>query len=299
MKKKKKAKALKTLAASGNMLDRYVAEINAYPLLSRVDELDMALHYQETMDQKAEAVLIQSNLRFVVKVAHQYKGYGFSLLDLIQEGNAGLVTAVRKFDPQKGFRLISFAVWWIKAYIQSYLIKNWSLVRVGTTANQRSLFYKLRGAQRELSKNGILMPSELAQAVAERLNMPLEDVVDMDQRMNQRDTSLDVTIDDESTLTFVDRQVHPGLAPDETAEEKQMDSRLKLQVRMAMATLDDRERQIIRLRYLEEDGETLAALGDRMGLSRERIRQIERRAMDKVRNALRAYQRRDADTEAA
>jgi len=180
---------------SVDSLDRYVAEINRYKLLTREQEMELALKYAKSGDLEAAHELVTSNLRFVVKIAHEYKGYGLRLLDLIQEGNIGLMMAVKKFEPDRGYRLISYAVWWIRAYMQNFILRSWSLVKLGTTQAQRKLFYKLRGTQAQIAR---LQGAEAdlsfradPSKVATALGVSVEDVVEMDQRLGGRDFSFD------------------------------------------------------------------------------------------------------------
>ena len=175
-------------------IDQYVAEINRYKLLTREQEVALALDYRDNSNLQAAHKLVVSNLRFVVKIAHEYRGYGLKLLDLIQEGNIGLMMAVKKFDVDKGYRLISYAVWWIRAYIQNFIMRSWSLVKLGTTQAQRKLFFKLRSERERANKRAGDGERASTKSLADRLAVGEKDVVDMEQRLAARDFSLDVEL---------------------------------------------------------------------------------------------------------
>jgi RNA polymerase sigma-32 factor len=271
-------------------LDRYVSEINRYKLLSREDEHSLALRFAKEQDLDAAHELVTANLRFVVKVAHEYKGYGLRLLDLIQEGNIGLMMAVKKFEPKRGFRLISYAVWWIRAYMQNFVLKSWSLVKIGTTQAQRKLFYKLRSTQAQIAKlDGRQFedaPHADPAAVAKALNVDVSEVIEMDQRLSARDFSLDQEIGDDSKLSFVDRLTDDGQLQDETAARNQSDYRLKERVATALKTLNEKERYIVEKRLMADEPLTLREIGERFRISRERARQIEANVIKKVKKLL-------------
>ncbi|HOW57728.1 MAG TPA: RNA polymerase factor sigma-32, partial [Smithellaceae bacterium] len=190
------------LPAVTGTLDLYIGEINRFPLLTAEEEFKLAVRLKKYNDMQAAETLIVSNLRFVVKIAHEYRNYGFKLADLIQEGNIGLIHAVKKFDPYKGYRLISYAVWWIRAYIQNYLIKSWSIVKIGTTQAQRKLFFKLGQAKKQLETLSRKNP-EFAE-IAESLGVKGSEVAEMDLRMGTRDVSLHELIGDEGDSTHMD-----------------------------------------------------------------------------------------------
>jgi RNA polymerase sigma-32 factor len=271
-------------------LDRYVSEINRYKLLSREDEHSLALRFAKEQDLDAAHELVTANLRFVVKVAHEYKGYGLRLLDLIQEGNIGLMMAVKKFEPKRVFRLISYAVWWIRAYMQNFVLKSWSLVKIGTTQAQRKLFYKLRSTQAQIAKlDGRQFedaPHADPAAVAKALNVDVSEVIEMDQRLSARDFSLDQEIGDDSKLSFVDRLTDDGQLQDETAARNQSDYRLKERVATALKTLNEKERYIVEKRLMADEPLTLREIGERFRISRERARQIEANVIKKVKKLL-------------
>jgi RNA polymerase sigma-32 factor len=269
-------------------LQRYMAEINRFPLLSRAEEYEVAVQYRQTGDREAAQKLVLSNLRFVVKIAHEYKSYGFRLADLVQEGNIGLLTAVKKFEPEKGYRLISYAVWWIRAHIQNFILRSWSLVRIGTTQAQRKLFYKLKQTKRKLL--GHIGEEDrdaegINHRIAEKLALKESEVLEMDQRLSGRDLSLNVPVDDESHLTHMDL-----LAAPDNQEEIVADYEEKLQVsqhvKMAMKNLTPREEFIVKNRLMADEPMTLQEIGNRYGISRERTRQLEARAKKKLKAVL-------------
>lgn len=275
---------------TADTLDRYVSEINRYKLLSREDEYELAVRFSKDQDLDAAHEMVTANLRFVVKVAHEYKGYGLRLLDLIQEGNIGLMMAVKKFEPKRGFRLISYAVWWIRAYMQNFVLKSWSLVKIGTTQAQRKLFYKLRGTQAQIAKMEGRQhedsPRADPAAVAKALNVDVSEVVEMDQRLSARDFSLDQEIGDDSKLSFVDRLTDDSALQDETAAKSQSDYRLKDRVANALKTLNEKERYIVEKRLMADEPLTLREIGERFKISRERARQIEANVIKKVKKLL-------------
>lgn len=277
---------MKSIIASEQSIDRYISEINRYKLLSREDELKLARRYRETGDVEAAHLLVVSNLRFVVKISHEYRGYGLKLLDLIQEGNIGLMLAVKKFEPEKGYRLISYAVWWIRAYIQNFIIRSWSLVKLGTTQAQRRLFFKLRSerekADRAAGDGRVALVSDLAT----RLSVNEREIQDMEQRLAARDFSLDAELDEGA------RQSHLDLLADDhvdqenrfaEAEERQV---LRGRVLEAMEHLNVKERYVVENRLMAEDPQTLHEIGAHFQISRERARQIEGNVLRKIRTAL-------------
>src|SRR4030043_1848244 len=185
-----------------NSLESYLLQINQFPLLTQKEEFELAVRYRKDNDMTAVQKLITSNLRFVVKVAFEYKSYGIKILDLIQEGNIGLMMAIKKFDPYKGYRFISYAIWWIRAYIQNFIIKTWSLVKIGTTQAQKKLFYKIGKIRKALESNGAI--EEKYELLARDLDVATEDIVEMEQRMSSRDLSLDTPFDEGQELTHLD-----------------------------------------------------------------------------------------------
>ncbi len=264
-------------------IDRYVAEIRKYPLLSREEEHALAVRLQDEGDVAAAHKLVVSNLRFVVKIAHEFRGYNMKLLDLIQEGNVGLMVAVKKFDPRRGYRLISYAVWWIRAYMRSFVMRTWSAVKLGTTHASRKLFFKLRSTKARMEQDGTEAPSPAE--LARELGVEESDVLDMEMRMAARDYSLDAETGDSQTR-MVERMANDDESQEERyarEEEKRLVAR---SVEGAMEKLSDKERYIVEQRFLADEPRTLNDIGEEFGVSRERIRQLEARAMDKLKLAL-------------
>ena len=273
--------------AGQNSMEQYLAETSRYPLLSVEEEQRLARRYRDLRDSRAGHDLITANLRFVVKVAYEYRSYGFRVADLVQEGNIGLMRAVQKFDPDKEIRLISYAVWWIRAYIQNYILRSWSLVKLGTTQAQRKLFFSLARTRRELDRSSVAHGADSDGQddglIAHRLRVKPGEVREMAQRMNGRDLSLDAPLGEEGDQSHVD--VLPGGAPSQddelgAAQEQRV---MSAKVSAALARLDERERYIIVQRVMTDAPMTLKELGERFGFSRERARQLEIRAKEKLR----------------
>jgi RNA polymerase sigma-32 factor len=268
-----------------DILSRYLAEIDRFPLLTPEEEHSLAVRYKETGDPNIAHKLVTSNLRFVVMVALEYRHYGFRLMDLIQEGNVGLMMAVKKFDPYKGFRLITYAVWWIRAFILNYILKNWSLVKVGTTQEQRRLFFKL-------SKLRALLDNENAEqkkVAVKTLGVDEDELEEIENRYLKRDLSLDEPLSNESEKTQMD--ILP--VQDKNVEEEFLHQEdhelLKAGINIALSGLPERERYIIENRYLSENPVTLQEIGEKLGLSRERVRQLESRALKRIKATLKKY----------
>ena len=264
-------------------LSHYLAQIKQYPLLSPEEEFALAARYRETEDMEVAHQLITSNLRFVVKVSLEYRGYGLKLLDIIQEGNIGLMVALKKFDPHKGYRFISYAIWWIRAYIQNFIIRSWSLVKMGTTQIQKKLFYKMgriKGIAHEEHQE------EKIEELAQELNVRGSDIEEMQKRFAGRDLSLDAKLDFDQGISFLD--LLPDLSPDqeELLGESEEDDVLKDEVEAALGHLSERERFIVIQRIMADDPMTLQELGDTFQISRERVRQIEGEALRKLKNQL-------------
>lgn len=262
-------------------LQQYMAEVHRHPLLSRDEEHSLALRYRDEGDLSAAAKLVASNLRLVVKLAHDYHRNPLSLLDLIQEGNIGLMQAVKKYDPDRGVKLSSYAAWWIRAYILRYIMENWKLVKLGTTEAQRKLFFKLRQEQERLSAQGYAPTPKL---LAERLNVTEQDVVEMDQRLTQDEVSLDLPVGEDGTAPRLDRMLPSGEAP---ADERLADEELKRVFREQLAEfaegLAGKERYIFEHRLTADEPMTLAEIGKHFGVSRERARQIEAALIARIR----------------
>ncbi len=264
-----------------NSMESYLVQINQFPLLTREEEFKIAVKYRKYDDVESAQQLITSNLRFVVKVAFEYKSYGVKLQDLIQEGNIGLMMAVKKFNPYKGYRFISYAIWWIRAYIQNFIIKTWSLVKIGTTQAQKKLFYKIGKVRKALESAGA--DEKKYERLAKDLDVAKEDIVEMEQRMSSRDLSLDTPFDEGQELSHLDLLREESLNQEEEIaleEEKKIRER---EVQNAMKRLNDKEVYVIKNRIMAEEPLTLQEIGDHLKLSRERVRQIESEALKKLR----------------
>jgi len=274
---------LKLPAVTGT-LDLYINEINRFALLTPEEEFKLAVRLKKYNDLEAAEKLIVSNLRFVVKIAHEYHNYGFKLADLIQEGNIGLIHAVKKFDPEKGYRLISYAVWWIRAYIQNYLIKSWSIVKIGTTQAQRKLFFKLSQAKKQLESLSKTKP-EFAE-IALSLGVKGSEVAEMDVRMGSRDVSLNELIGDDGENSHMDFLAFEGENQEVSLIKNEERSLVKQNITAALSGLNEREAYIIINRVMADNPETLQEIGDKYNITRERARQIEKQALKKVQLAL-------------
>jgi RNA polymerase sigma-32 factor len=267
-------------------LDRYVSEICQYSLLSRDQELALAHRFREQGDLAAAHDLFVANLRFVVKLANDYRSYGLKVLDLIQEGNIGLMMAVRKFDPNRGCRLISYAAWWIRAYMHRFVLQMWSSVRIGTTQRARKLFFKLRSTRSRLTQQAVGEAPSIEQ-LAEALGVPERDVLEMEARLAAKDCSLDARIDDTSTTLHIDVLQSPGDNQEEQLAELESQRHLARAVQSSLEKLNTRERSVVEQRILNSEQKTLREIGGALGVSCERVRQIERAALGKLRTMLR------------
>jgi RNA polymerase sigma-32 factor len=280
-----------SVSGGASSLELYLGEINRFPLLTVEEEQRLAREFRDG-DTRAAHRLITANLRFVVKVSYEYRSYGFRMADLIQEGNIGLMKAVQKFDPDKGIRLISYAVWWIRAYIQNYILKSWSLVKLGTTQAQRKLFFSLARTKRELDKasteHGADSDAADANKVARKLRVKPTEVREMEQRMDGRDLSLDAPMGEDGTHSHVDFVVSGNPTQDDVLSGAQERQVVSGRVGTALAQLDVRERYIIEQRVMSDHPLTLKELGEHFGFSRERARQLEIRAKDKLKAELHA-----------
>lgn len=274
------------LPAHTTSLQRYMAELSNYPVLSREEEYELAMKYKNDGDLDAARKLVTSNLKFVVKVANEYKNYGLNTMDLIQEGNIGLMQAVKGFDPNKGYRIISYAVWWIRAYIQNYIIKSWSLVKVGTTQAQRKLFYKLRSTKNQLELGDGNLSAEDYKELADKLNVSNQAVIEMDKRMGGKDFSLDAEIKGDTELSHMDFLADDDVNQEELITKAEEDDIVKSGMVDALKVLKDRERFIIENRILSDKPLTLEELGEKYNISRERVRQIENAALKKMKGVL-------------
>jgi len=257
----------------------YLSQIEHYPVLSRKDENELAVRYRDKNDAKAGQMLITSNLRFVIKVALGYRNYGVRLMDLIQEGNIGLMKAVERYDPDKGYRLISYAIWWIRAYIQNYIIRSWSLVKIGTTQAQRKLFYRISDLPEALDADD---RRENVAKLALKINVTENEVIDMAGRLKAHDLSLDDSIGDRSRDSFADTLKDNAPDQEEILSELEELEDLKEWADQALESLNPREKYIVEKRILSEESVTLKELGKHFGITRERARQIERSALEKL-----------------
>ena len=257
----------------------YLSQIERYPVLTRQQETELALRFRDHGDLEAEQKLITSNLRFVIKVALGYRNYGVRLMDLIQEGNIGLMKAVERYDPDKGYRLISYAIWWIRAYIQNYIIRSWSLVKIGTTQAQRKLFYRISDLPEALDPDD---RQENVAKLALRINVTENEVKDMAARLKAHDLSLDDLIGDRSRDSFADTLKDSTPDQEEVLSELQEREDLKEWADRALESLNPREKYIVEKRILSEEPVTLKELGRHFGITRERARQIERSALEKL-----------------
>ncbi len=271
---------------SRDPMQAYMAEVTRHALLTREEEHDLAVRFRDTGDVKAAYRLVASNLRLVVKLAHEYHRNPLSLLDLIQEGNIGLMQAVKKFDPERGVKLSSYAAWWIRAYILRYIMDNWKMVKLGTTEAQRKLFFKLRQEQEKLLSQGFEASPKL---LAERLNVTEQDVVEMDQRLGQDELSLDAPLHEDSNATRADRMLPSQAAPaDETIGNEQLRVMFREKLSEFAQSLVDKERFIYEKRLIADEPLTLQEIGDQYGFSRERARQIEAALIGRIREYLRS-----------
>jgi RNA polymerase sigma-32 factor len=264
---------------------QYLQEIRKYPVLSKEDEYEVAKKYYETRDPALAEVLVTSNLRFVVKVAAEYSRFGARLIDLVQEGNVGLMHAVKEFNPYKGVKLITYAVWWIRGYIQEYLMRQYSMVRIGTTANQRKLFYQLQKQREELERMGFQSGVKL---LSGKLGIPENEVLEMSRRLSGRDVSLDQPLKTgESNTTFLDLQ-SDATDTDLSDEMGHMEELqiLEEQLDMLRPHLNEREIFLLDQRILSDDPMTLQEIGDKYGVTREAVRQLEVRLIKKIKNQM-------------
>ena len=297
---KTKAATGKDASYSGNMsmsmtlspeqgLNRYLSEVRKFPMLEKDEEFILAKKWQEDGDTKAAERMVTSHLRLVAKIAMGYRGYGLPIGEVISEGNVGLMQAVKKFDPDKGFRLSTYAMWWIRAAIQEYVLRSWSLVKMGTTAAQKKLFFNLRRLKGEMKAidDGALHP-DTVKKIATRLNVKEKEVVSMNRRMsNGGDASLNVTIGGEDGGSEWQDWLEDDVDSQETqiGESQEFDARMEL-LQDAMSDLNERERDIIAKRRLADKPQTLEELASVYNVSRERIRQIEARAFEKLQAAM-------------
>jgi RNA polymerase sigma-32 factor len=263
----------------------FVKKAMSLPLLEEKHELDLANKWKNKNDENALHELIQAHMRLVVSYAVKYKNYGLSLNDLIQEGNIGLMKAAQKFEPNKGFRFSTYASWWIRASIQDFLLKHWSIVRIATTSKQKSLFFSLRRLKQKINgnENGNI-DFNTAENIASDLNISTSAVVNMDSRITQNDSSLNKKISEDGEDEFLSLLEDENARPDNIIFAKDEIDHKKTMVNSAIDSLDDRETQIINERHLSDDPKTLEYLGKKLKISKERVRQIEKNAMNKMKS---------------
>jgi RNA polymerase sigma-32 factor len=268
-------------------LTRYLEEIRRFPMLEPQEEYMLARRWREHGDRDAAHRLVTSHLRLVAKIAMGYRGYGLPIAEVISEGNVGLMQAVKRFEPEKGFRLATYAMWWIKASIQEYILRSWSLVKMGTTANQKKLFFNLRKAKSKISalEEGDLRPDQV-QLIAKRLGVTEQDVIDMNRRLGG-DASLNTPIREEGDSgEWQDWLVDDAPSQERTLVDNEELGNRRKALGEALSVLNERERRIFEARRLADDPITLEELAEEFGVSRERVRQIEVRAFEKVQNAV-------------
>ena len=287
-----------TLEGSG--VSRYLREIRQFPLLAPEEEFMLAKRWREHDDSQAAHRLVTSHLRLVAKIAMGYRGYGLPVSELISEGNIGLMQAVKRFDPDRGFRLATYAMWWIRASIQEYVLHSWSLVKMGTTAAQKKLFFNLRKLKGEIEAidDGDLTPEQV-EHIATTLNVPAADVISMNRRMLGPDQSLNAPVREEGGGEWMDWLEDPGESHEtDILEANELDHRRQL-FRDSLDVLTDREQHILAERRLKEEPSTLQELSQVYGVSRERIRQIEERAFKKLQKAMRTAHLRQREEAAS
>jgi len=281
------SRALPALSAEGN-LSRYLAEIRKFPMLEANQEYMLAKRWREHGDTEAAHQLVTSHLRLVAKIAMGYRGYGLPVSELISEGNVGMMQAVKRFDPERGFRLATYAMWWIRAAMQEYILHSWSLVKMGTTAAQKKLFFNLRRIKGQLKaiEEGDLSPENVAK-IATQLNVPEDDVVQMNRRLAAPDHSLNASPRADGDGEWIDWLVDETQSQEtRLAEDEELGKRQAL-LEAAMKGLNERERHILSERRLKDEPTTLEDLSKEFGISRERVRQIEVRAFEKLQRAIR------------
>lgn len=270
-------------------LSRYLQDIRKFPLLEPEEEYMLAKRWKEHDDQEAAAKMVNSHLRLVAKIAMGYRGYGLPLGEIISEGNVGLMQAVKRFEPEKGFRLATYAMWWIRASIQEYILRSWSLVKIGTTAAQKKLFFNLRRMKGEIKalEEGDLNKENL-EKIATTLDVSEEEVINMNRRMSGPDSSLNAPLRADSEGEWQDWLVDDSDNQETIlADQEEMNERRKMLLD-AMEVLNERERKILAARRLQEDPQTLEELSQEYGISRERVRQIEVRAFEKLQKAMKS-----------
>ena len=268
-------------------LSNYLTQIKKFPMLSPEEEYMLAKRWKKRGDIKSAQKLITSHLRLVAKIAMGYRGYGLPVNEMISEGNIGLMQAVKKFEPEKGFKLATYAIWWIKASIQEYILRSWSLVKIGTTSAQKKLFFNLKKIKNQLSiNNNSDLKKEHIEEISKRLNVKKEEVVSMNRRLSGKEKSLNDPVKDESGTQWQDWLVDNNIDQELALSKKQEFTQRKNLMNDAMNILNDRERKILIARKLSDESSTLEDLSKKYKVSRERIRQIETKAFEKLKKAM-------------
>src|ERR1700691_6031671 len=269
-------------------LSRYLSDIRKFPMLGKEEEFMLAKRWREHQDFDSARQLVNSHLRLVAKIAMGYRGYGLPIGEVISEGNVGLMQAVKRFEPDRGFRLATYAMWWIRASIQEYILRSWSLVKMGTTASQKKLFFNLRKAKSQISAldEGDLRPDQV-DTIATRLGVSKQDVIDMNRRMSG-DASLNAPLREEGEGEWQDWLVDDSASQENLLVDREQADNRHVALHKALGVLNDRERRIFEARRLADDPITLEQLSDEFDISRERVRQIEVRAFEKVQAAVKA-----------
>jgi RNA polymerase sigma-32 factor len=282
------ASAVLNIAPEGN-LSRYLQEIRKFPMLTPEEELSLAHRWRDTQDMEAAHKLVTSHLRLVAKIAMGYRGYGLPVGELISEGNVGMMQAVKRFDPDRGFRLATYAMWWIRAAIQEYILHSWSLVKMGTTAAQKKLFFNLRRlkGQMQAIDDGDLQPEQVAK-IARVLDVPEQDVVSMNRRLAAPDHSLNAPVRQDSEGEWQDWLVDESESQESSIADREELTGRKALLNGALKALNERERHILIERRLKDNPTTLEDLSQQYNISRERVRQIEVRAFEKLQKAMKA-----------
>lgn len=291
------ALSLPTVPVEGG-LSRYFREVWGFPMLEKEEEHNLAVRWRDKGDTEAAHKLVTSHLRLVAKMAMKYRGYGLPVADLVSEGNIGLMKAVKKFNPDLGFRLSTYAMWWIKAGITEYILKSWSMVKLGTVASQKKLFFSLRSLKGRLNilDSGELTP-EQAGKLSSAMNVSSDEIVKMNRRLSSRDLSLNAPLTNtEEGIEFQDTLIDERPSPENQVADAEEFTYRRAILEDAMAVLPERERHIFIERRLKEDPVTLETLGKEYGISRERVRQLEVRAFDKVQNAVKEVIAEEAKT---
>ncbi|MDY6408012.1 MAG: RNA polymerase sigma factor RpoH [Pseudomonadota bacterium] len=277
-----------SLLYSGNSLSLYLMEINKFPMLDANTEYMLAKRFQETGDLNAAHELTTSHLRLAAKVALSFRHYGLALADLISEANIGLMQAIKKFDPDKGFRLATYAIWWIKASVSEFILKSWSLVKIGTVATQKRLFYNLHKIKSKLGLyDETALNEETADKISQMLGVSKKDVIEMEQRLSG-DSSLNTTLSHDSETNRQDMLVDTAESVEDRIGNSQDMALKKKLLKTAMGTLSEREQEIVKKRFLTDQPETLENLGEAFHISRERVRQIETKAFEKMSKYIKA-----------